>query len=89
MARTIDEIRTTVLQEIADYSSGKLTLLELIFRFPEDEEYDDEDLAELMDLFEHKPIPGIFPSSKRAAAEWHDRVQVLTRKVALALERDT
>jgi len=77
MNNAFKKLCARALKDVAALHRGDIAWREALLRFPDDEEYEDEDLSELLDLVEHEPSRGIFPSSKRDRRRWENQVQQL------------
>lgn len=63
-----------VLSLVSAHRDGILSWDDMILRFPEDEEYADEDVSELLDLLEHEPA---VRGSRSARLAWERRTNAL------------
>lgn len=78
MARqTTSQIICEVLLLVAAHRNGEISWDEMIVKLPEDEDYNDEELAELLDLLEHEPSEGLLPSARSVRRNWETRTSYL------------
>jgi hypothetical protein len=82
MDEALKNLYQQVLETILAHRRGHLSWREMIMRFPSNEDYEDEDLSELVDLTEHEPGAGFFPSAKKDRQQWEERTRRLMEQMA-------
>lgn len=82
MDEALENLYRQVLAAILAHRRGHLGWKEMLMRFPDDEDYQDEDLSELLDLMEHEPGAGLFPSGKKDRLEWEEQTRRLMERMA-------